>query len=109
MLTFTMLLLVWNGNTNIWQSFLIFPGGLATGIVHSAVFIGLTSGVPEELIAIAGSGLYTSGNIGAVAGVSGADAVFQYCLLSGLKHALARSPNSPEVRCTQCSSRRDGY
>jgi hypothetical protein len=97
MLTLAALLIAWRGNNSIWQSLLIFPGGLATGIVHSAVFIGLTSGVAEDEIAIAGSGLYTSGNIGGVAGVSGADAVFQHFLRSGLDNSLSQWPDGPAV------------
>jgi hypothetical protein len=80
------------------ESLIVFFGGLGTGIMHSAVFIGLTSGVSEEEVAIAGSGLYLSGNIGAVTGVSGAAAVFQIGLQSALKSALNDVPDSSKVR-----------
>lgn len=88
MLAFTLVLLSWRGNTSVAESLFVFPGGLANGIAHSAVFIGLTSGVLEEEVAIAGSGLYLSGSIGAVAGVSGANAIFQFGLRKSLMEAL---------------------
>ena len=57
-------------------------------MVHSAVFVGLTSAVAEDEVAIAGSGLYLSGNVGGVTGVSGAAAAFQIVLQISLTHAL---------------------
>lgn len=76
MLSFTLLILVWRGHTTILESLLIFPAGLATGITHSAVFIGMTSRVQEHEVAIADSGLYLSGNIGGVVGVSAGNALY---------------------------------
>lgn len=78
----------WRGHTSVWGSLLIAPAGFATGIAHSAVFVGLTSAVAEDEVAIAGSGLYLCANIGAVSGVSGAAAVFQITLQAGLTQAL---------------------
>jgi len=66
-------------------------------MVHSAVFIGLTSAVAEDEVAIAGSGLYLSGNIGGVSGVSGAAAAFQITLQLGLKQALEGTSGSAKV------------
>ena len=77
---------------------MILPGGFAVGVAHSAVFIGLTSGVADDGVAIAGSGLYLSGNVGGVSGVSGAAAIFQLALHSGLKRALQHRTDAPEVR-----------
>lgn len=88
MLAFTLVLVLWNGKTNIAESLVVFPGGFANGVAHSAVFIGLTSGVHEEEVAIAGSGLYLSGSVGAVAGVSAASAIFQYGLRASLTATL---------------------
>jgi hypothetical protein len=89
MIAFTLLLTLWRGHTTIPESLAIFPGGFGNGVAYSAVFIGLTSGVAEEDIAIAGSGLYLSGNVGAVGGVSGASAVFQIALQKALRKALS--------------------
>ncbi|OAL50141.1 MFS general substrate transporter [Pyrenochaeta sp. DS3sAY3a] len=95
--SFTLLILFWHGHTSIAGSFLITPAGFATGVAHSAVFIGLTSGVSENNVAIAGSGLYLSGNIGGVTGVSAAAAAFQITLRSGLKEALAGREDSESI------------
>ncbi|KAF2245268.1 MFS general substrate transporter [Trematosphaeria pertusa] len=76
-LAFTLMLTMWWGHTGILGDLVIFPGGFATGVAHSAVFIGLTSGVAEHEVAIAGSGMYLSVSVGAVSGISGASAIFQ--------------------------------
>ncbi|KAI4698421.1 hypothetical protein J4E81_005644 [Alternaria sp. BMP 2799] len=96
-LSFTLLLLFWHGHTTVWGSLLMFPAGFATGMAHSAVFVGLTSAVAEDEVAIAGSGLYLSGNVGGVTGVSGAAAAFQIVLQMGLKHALEGRNDASEI------------
>ncbi|OAX81261.1 hypothetical protein ACJ72_04400 [Emergomyces africanus] len=85
---FASLLLLWNGSDNLWQTLLVFPSGLATGIAHSAAFIALSASVDESEIAIAGSGLYLSANIGAVIGLSASTALYQGKLQSGMYEAL---------------------
>lgn len=72
--------------------------GLATGVAHSAIFIGLSAGVDSEDIAIAGSGLYLSSNVGMVAGVSLGNVVYQVSLRRGLQSALQEIPNRDTVR-----------
>lgn len=72
--------------------------GFATGIAHSATFIGLSHGVETEDIAIAGSGLYLSSNVGMVAGVSLGNAVYQLSLSRGLQSALQEVPHKDTVR-----------
>ena len=56
MLAFTLLIIFWRGKTNTIQSFVIFFGGLGTGMAQSAIFVGLTAGIERENIAIAASG-----------------------------------------------------
>lgn len=99
-LCYASILVLWNeGGTPVWKSFLIFPGGFAIGLAHSALFVALAAGVGEENMAIAGSGQYLCGTVGSVAGVCAASAVFK----SGLNSALWREfenshiPNSSEV------------
>lgn len=96
---FALLLAFWRGATPVWQAAFVFPGGFATGMAHSAVFVGLAAGVEEKDMAIAGSGLYLSGSIGGVAGLSSASAVFMQTLRPGLLRNLSRAriPNSEEV------------
>lgn len=91
------MLTMWWGHTGILGDLVIFPGGFATGVAHSAVFIGLTSGVAEHEVAIAGSGMYLSVSVGAVSGISGASAIFQVALQTALKRALADRADSAEA------------
>lgn len=96
---FLSLMLVWKGQTDFFVAMLIFPVGFATGVAHSANFIGLSQGVDSEDIAIAGSGLYLSSNVGMVAGVSLGNAVYQLSLSRGLWSALQELPDRDTVRC----------
>ncbi|KAK4939554.1 hypothetical protein LTR10_020160 [Elasticomyces elasticus] len=92
------LISVWKGQTDLLEALLIFPVGLATGVAHSAIFIGLSAGVDSEDIAIAGSGLYLSSNVGMVAGVSLGNVVYQVSLRRGLRSALQGIPDRDTVR-----------
>ncbi|KAK2732334.1 hypothetical protein FQN57_002950, partial [Myotisia sp. PD_48] len=85
---FSSLLVVWNGSDNLWQTLLVFPSGLATGIAHSAAFIALTASVEEREVAVACSGLYLSANIGSVIGLSASTALYQGKLQAGMYEAL---------------------
>ena len=96
-LCFTLLRILWNGSTPSWQSLFVFFGGLATGISHSSVFVGLTSSVKEEHVSMAGSGLYLSGNIGAVFGSSISSAVYEASLRPELEKVLEGSPHMEKV------------
>ncbi|KAF9885035.1 hypothetical protein FE257_000766 [Aspergillus nanangensis] len=94
---FVLLMVWWHGNTPAWQSLFVFPGGLATGMAHSALFVAVAAGVGEEQMAIAGSGLYLSGSIGGVAGLSVASAVFQSQLRGNLQKAVEDIPDGQEI------------
>jgi hypothetical protein len=96
-LCFSLLLALWRGNTPSWQSIFIFPGGFATGIAHASLFVALATSVEEKDMAIAGSGLYLSGNIGAVTGLSLASAVFNNALNDGLNSALSNLPDGQDI------------
>jgi hypothetical protein len=103
-LAFVLCLLTWKGEATspALRSIVTFPGGFATGVAHSALFVALTAGVAEEDIAIAGSGLYLSGSIGAVIGTSAPSAIYQAALRSGLADALAGREDMQEVGdCTE--------
>jgi len=92
------LLFVWDGHTSPWLSLLIFPGGLAMGILSSSAFVGLAAGVEEEGIAVTTSGMFLAFNIGSIAGVSGGSAVLQNVLRSSLVTALDGVDGGEEVR-----------
>lgn len=98
---FMLLISFWHGDTPPWQCLFVFFGGLATGIAHSAIFVAVTAGVGEEKMAIAGSGLYLSGNIGAVAGVAAGSALFQTSLRRYLFASLDGMAGGKEV-CLCC-------
>lgn len=87
-LCFALLLGLWHGNTPAWQSIFIFPGGFATGMAHASLFVALATSIDEKDMAIAGSGLYLSGNIGAVTGLSLASAIFKDALRTALQKNL---------------------
>ncbi|RSL63300.1 hypothetical protein CEP53_004481 [Fusarium sp. AF-6] len=96
---FTLLLIFWHGHTSVLQSLFVSPGGFATGIAHSTTFVALAAGVGEQDTAVASSGLYLSGSVGAVAGLCSASAAFQSALRSALNEALNRGDvdNGPEI------------
>lgn len=104
-LCFALLLIAWHGNTPSWQALFVFFGGFATGIAQSAVFVDVAATVDTSEVAIASSGLYLSGNIGMLAGVSAAGAVFTNSLKYKLAEVLTDWPGGEEV--TPCS--RQGY
>lgn len=91
-------LLTWNGHGGAWKSIFIFPGGLGMGIISSSVFVGLAASVPEEDVAIAGSGMYLCVNIGGVAGTAAGSAVYEAALRRGLQSALMGQANGGNVR-----------
>lgn len=106
-IAYTLLIVRWRGHTKIWESLYVFPGGLGTGIAYSAVFIALAASVTEDEMAIAGTGLYTSGGIGSVIGISLSGAVFQWWTKKGLENALNGVENGLEVSASKnCRARR---
>jgi hypothetical protein len=91
------LIVRWRGNTNIWESLEIFPGGFATGVTAAVAFISLSAGIKPEEIAVAGTGQYLSAGIGAVLGLSISSAVLNGALRSDLPSSLAGVPNKEKV------------
>ncbi|KAL9618103.1 MAG: hypothetical protein Q9160_007173 [Pyrenula sp. 1 TL-2023] len=89
---YLLLILRWHGNTNIWESLYIVPGGFGTGVALSTTFIVLTASIASSDMAIAAAGMYQAQNIGVVVGLSITGAIFQGTLrpmldwrLQGLK------------------------
>ena len=95
-----LLILLWRGNTSIWESLYIFPGGFGTGIILATTFVALAAGVEEQQMAIASSGLYLCMNLGGVVGISLASNVFQATLRHGLGNGLKDFPHGREVRAS---------
>ncbi|CAK7212285.1 hypothetical protein SBRCBS47491_001411 [Sporothrix bragantina] len=84
----------WTGNTSWLEALYIFPGGLGTGIIHASTFMAITASTSEEELAIAGGGLFLSGNFGSLLGVTLASSVI-HAVTSSV--ANQRLPDRPDV------------
>lgn len=73
---FSLLYVSWTGATSGWQALLTIPGGLGSGMAHSAIFVALAREVAPGEIPVAFSGLYLCSSVGTVAGLCGASAMF---------------------------------
>lgn len=84
-----------------WDDMWLILAGLATGTAHSAAFMALTAGLSDDAtnednddtastVAIAGSGIYLSGNIGGVVGLTLSSALLQSVLRTKLTQFLDR-------------------
>ncbi|KAK6529126.1 hypothetical protein TWF694_004341 [Orbilia ellipsospora] len=92
----TLLILRWNGHTGFLESLYIFPGGFGQGLSQAANFVGMTAGLEKEHYAVATSGLFLSGSIGAVAGVSLVNVVLENMVKRTLGKRLT-GPGSKEI------------
>ena len=99
-LCYTLLTFRWNGNTSIWESLYIFPGGFGCGIVISTTFIGLTAGIDQSQMAIASTGLYLSANIGTLVAAS----LTSNILMTSLRQALMQRLTDLDDHGTVCKS-----
>jgi len=95
--SYTLLILRWHGKTNVWESLYIAPGGFGSAIATSSVFVALTVGVDNSHMAVATSGLYLSGNIGAVSGMSVVSAVLQSTLRVSLAKNIKNIDGKDEI------------
>lgn len=94
---YLLLILRWRGNTSIWESLYIGPGGFGTGVAMATTFVALAAGVDEDQMAIGSTGLYLSANIGGLVGMSLASNILQASLRTGLKSGLRDLPNRQTV------------
>ncbi|CAM1503186.1 Fc.00g079620.m01.CDS01 [Cosmosporella sp. VM-42] len=95
--TYTTLLVWWHGSTPTWQMAFVFPCGLGIGLAHAALFVALASTVKETDLAIAGSGYYLCGNVGAVAGLSATTTLFRAALKINLGISLGGIEHGSEI------------
>lgn len=94
-----LLILTWKGNTNIWESLYITPGGFGSGLLFTSAFVGLAASVDASEVATATSVFFLSSNIGAIVGASLAGTALETCLRSQLSKSLEGIPHSGQVRC----------
>ncbi|EHL03211.1 putative Uncharacterized MFS-type transporter C3E7.06c [Glarea lozoyensis 74030] len=96
-ITYTLLIIRWNGHTSFPESLYVFGGGLALGTSYSALFIAVAACVSEEEFAIAGSGLYMFSSIGTVAGISISGALFKWGAGKGVNFHLKGVKNGLQI------------
>ena len=94
---YLLLVLRWRGHTSLWESLYIGPGGFGTGILQATTFVALAAGVDETQMAIAGTGLYLSANLGGLVGASLASKILQASLRTGLNAGLKDFPDGQLV------------
>lgn len=87
----------WHGHTTFLGALATLPGGVASGLVASSLFVGLAAELPEEDMALSASGLYLFFSLGAIAGASAGAAMFQTSLRVGLERVLAGVDNGREI------------
>ncbi|KAI1497231.1 major facilitator superfamily domain-containing protein [Biscogniauxia marginata] len=86
--SYLLMILRWNGHTNLAESLYIMPGGFGTGISATAVFISLQASINPEDKAVAASGLYLASPIGSIVGMAASNAVMSTVLPSHLRARL---------------------
>jgi MFS family permease len=74
-ITYSLLIIRWNGHISILESLEIIPGGFGTGVASSATFIALTSSLEHKDMAMATSGMYLASTVGGVVGIAVSSAV----------------------------------
>lgn len=90
---YVLLITLWHGKTNFWESLYIMPGGFGTGVAMATTFVSLAAGVDETQMAIASAGFYQSANIGGLVGASLASSVLQTSLKIALNRELKGIPD----------------
>ncbi|KAK2044717.1 major facilitator superfamily transporter [Colletotrichum somersetense] len=73
--SYVLLLLRWHGDTNVWESLYIVPGGFGAGLVQSAGFISIQAAVNPKHKAAVTSGMFLTFQIGMIVGLACASAV----------------------------------
>lgn len=91
------MILRWRGNTSIWESLYIGPGGFGTGVATATTFVALAAGVDESQMAISSTGLYLSAYLGGLVGLSLTSNILQASLRNGLDAGLSDVPDRQTV------------
>ncbi|GKT45490.1 vacuolar membrane-associated protein iml1 [Colletotrichum spaethianum] len=73
--SYVLLLLRWHGDTNVWESLYIVPGGFGAGLVQSAGFISVQAAVNPKHKAAVTSGMFLTFQIGMILGLASMSAV----------------------------------
>ncbi|KZL65905.1 major facilitator superfamily transporter [Colletotrichum tofieldiae] len=73
--SYVLLLLRWHGDTNVWESLYIVPGGFGAGLVQSAGFISVQAAANPKHKAAVTSGMFLTFQIGMILGLASVSAV----------------------------------
>lgn len=95
--SYVLLIVFWKGNTNIWESLYITPGGFGSGLLFASAFVGLTASVDGSQVATATAVFFLSSNIGAIVGASLAGTALETSLRSQLTKTLQGIPDGGQV------------
>lgn len=95
-ITYSVLILRWKGNTNIWESLEIFPGGLGTGIALTSTFVVISHALSPKETPMAIGGLFLSISLGSVGSVASVSSIIQQSLSSILPRVIS-TPDADEV------------
>ncbi|KAH7029823.1 major facilitator superfamily domain-containing protein [Microdochium trichocladiopsis] len=94
--SYLLMLLRWHGQTNVWESLYIFPGGLGTGMVQTATFVAIQATIDPAHKAAAMSGIFLVVTVGVIMGMAGVSAVTLQTM-AGRLAALLRLRGIDEV------------
>ncbi|KAM5341171.1 hypothetical protein ACJ41O_015280 [Fusarium nematophilum] len=87
--SYTLMLARWHGQTNWLESLYVIPGGLGTGIAHSAAFIALQASIDKKDKAAGASGLFMTSTLGVIVGMAATSAIIQGILRHEVQLNLA--------------------
>ncbi|CAL5869948.1 uncharacterized protein PFLUO_LOCUS4181 [Penicillium psychrofluorescens] len=68
--TYVLLYFTWDGQTGIWESLFIMPGGIGTGVASGSAFIAMTVMLQQEEVAMATAGYMLLISFAMTAGVT---------------------------------------
>ncbi|KAM0228043.1 hypothetical protein ACHAPO_011071 [Fusarium lateritium] len=88
--SYILLLLRWHGQTNVWESLYIFPGGLGTGAVQTGVFVAVQAATDPVHKAAALGGVWLTVMVGAIVGMTAVNTATMHVMAWSLATTLQR-------------------
>ncbi|KAJ5086248.1 hypothetical protein NUU61_007555 [Penicillium alfredii] len=95
-ITYSLQYLRWNGQTGLWGSLYILPGGMGTGIASASAFVAMTTLLQPEEVAMATSGFMLLLSFAMTAGVTTENSVLGFFFQQKL-HQNLNGPGSENV------------
>ncbi|KPM43229.1 hypothetical protein AK830_g3345 [Neonectria ditissima] len=95
-LGYVLLMLFWNGSTNRWEAWYIFPSGFGTGMLQAAIFVSMAAGLDASDIGVATGGFFLFMSIGMVSSVTIANSILVSRFREGLEQRI-HGPNKSEI------------